>query len=130
MESLIFDTSFLIDFQRERKQGAGGAHAFLEADTNAHAYLPIIAYGEFGEGFASQSDPTLVSMVESFQIVEIDRAVAQHYATITRTLRERGRLIGSNDLWIAACALRAGMPLVTRNLDHFSRVPHLQVVTY
>jgi predicted nucleic acid-binding protein len=39
-------------------------------------------------------------------------------------------LIGANDLWIAAAALRHGEPLVTRNARDFQRVPRLQVLTY
>ena len=42
MESLIFDTTFLIDFQRERTgKLRGGAHEFLEAHKDAGAYLLI-----------------------------------------------------------------------------------------
>jgi hypothetical protein len=45
-------------------------------------------------------------------------------------LKERGELIGANDLWIAAAALRHGEALVTRNARDFHRVPGLQVLTY
>jgi predicted nucleic acid-binding protein len=38
--------------------------------------------------------------------------------------------IGANDLWIAAAALAYGMPVVTRNLEHYRRVPDLQVEAY
>ena len=43
MDSLIFDTTFLIDFQRERAVGKGPAHAFLERHTEDIAYLPVIS---------------------------------------------------------------------------------------
>lgn len=46
MEHLIFDTTFLIDFQRERKVARGAAHSFLEAHADAIAYLPVTAYGD------------------------------------------------------------------------------------
>ena len=45
-----------------------------------------------------------------------------------RDLAANGQLIGGNDLWIAATSLAHGMPLVTRNGDHFKRVPGLEVI--
>lgn len=130
MESLIFDTTFLIDFQKERKRGADRAHRFLERKAEAYAYLPIIAYGEYAEGFESLSDPAFVSVVESYEIIEVSRPIADRYAALTRELRAHGQLIGTNDLWIAATALHQDWPLVTRNLDHFARVEGIRLMGY
>jgi len=47
-----------------------------------------------------------------------------------RELRERGRLIGSNDLWIAAAALEKDWILVTRNTTQFARIPDLKLRSY
>lgn len=130
MEPLIFDTTFLIDFQRERSGSQGGAHAFLEDHADAVAYLPMTAYGEFAEGFPNRTDPAFLSVVESFELLPVTRAVADKYADMARTLRARGKLIGSNDLWIAAAALDREMTLVTRNTADFSRVPGLKIKGY
>ena len=131
MEALIFDTTFLIDFQRERVGKArGGAHEFLQEHAEAGAYLPITAYGEFAEGFADRMDATFLSVVESFELLPVTRAVADVYASIVRALRSRGKLIGTNDLWIAAAALERNWPLVTRNAAEFARVSGLQLRSY
>lgn len=131
MEALIFDTTFLIDFQRERTaRKPGPAHQFLIENENSCALLPATVYGEFAEGFENLSDPAFVSLVESFRFLPVSREIASVYATITRTLRQSGRLIGSNDLWIAATAVHKGHPLVTRNLDHFARVPGIHLRSY
>lgn len=130
MESLIFDTTFLIDFQRERSGARGAAHAFLEAHAHAVAYLPIVAYAEFAEGFPDRTDRVFLSLVESFEPLPVTRAVADIYAGLARKLRPKGRLIGANDLWIAATALEKGCPLVTRNTADFAKVPGLEVRAY
>ena len=130
MEALIFDTTFLIDFQRERQTGWGAAHAFLEAHSGHSAFLPVTAYGEFAEGFPNRTDAAFLSMVESFELLPVTREVANTYAKITRSLRARGGLIGANDLWIAASALEKNLPLVTRNTRDFSRIPDLEVRSY
>lgn len=44
-------------------------------------------------------------------------------------LRAAGQLVGPNDLWIAATALAYEKPVVTRNVEHFTRVAHLEVDT-
>jgi len=130
MDGLIFDTTFLIDFQRERKIGDGRAHAFLQAHAEDLAFLPVTAYGEFAEGFESLGDPNFLHVVDSFEILLVTESVARIYAGLARQLREKGNLIGANDLWIAASAMENRLPLVTRNLEHFSRISGLEVRSY
>jgi predicted nucleic acid-binding protein len=131
-EALVFDTTFLIDFQRERRHGrsSGPAHRFLAGRPDAAMALPVTALGEFAEGFADVNHPLLQQTVLAFDVLPIDEQTAYRYAEITRHLRPAGLLIGTNDLWIAACALRHDGPLVTRNADEFRRVPGLRIVQY
>jgi hypothetical protein len=42
-------------------------------------------------------------------------------------LQARGKMIGGNDLWIAAHAISAGFILVTNNEREFKRVPGLKL---
>ena len=131
MESLAFDTTFLIDFQRERKRREPGrAHEFLKNQADKGAFLSTIAYGEYAEGFDDLYDAAFLSVVESFELLSITRATAARYSTIARHLRQAGLLIGANDLWIAAVALEHSLPLVTDNISHFGRVPDLEVLGY
>lgn len=131
MESLIFDTTFLIDFQRERKgRQPGRAHRFLENHADKGAYLSVVAYGEYAEGFGNLGDPAFVSVVESFEILPVTRKSAERYGEIARSLRADGQLIGSNDLWITAVAIENELPLVTANTSDFGRVPGLQLLGY
>jgi predicted nucleic acid-binding protein len=63
-------------------------------------------------------------------VIPIDERIAWRYARISRDGRARGHRIGDNDLWIAATALERGIPLLTRNIQHFSRIPGLIVENY
>ncbi|MFQ5738113.1 MAG: type II toxin-antitoxin system VapC family toxin [Acidobacteriota bacterium] len=130
-ERLSFDTTFLIDLQKEKREGhEGRAHAFLKDRARAGIFLSSVVVGEFAEGFASPYDPALRRIVTGVAILDIDPEVSLIYAENTRRLRLAGRLIGSNDLWIGCCALRNQMPLVTRNGDHFKRLKGLQIIEY
>lgn len=128
---LSFDTTFLIDFQRERAGGAGGpAYRFAEENADAEFLLSAVALGEFAAGFADESSPVLTEVRRRFCLVVIDEAVALHYRKVYRALHATGRPIGANDLWIAAAALATDTPLVSRNAQEFARVPDLRAVGY
>ena len=124
------DTSFLIDVQRERRRGDGPALAWLRANDEVELLLSVVALAEFSEGFASLDDPLVVSIAERHTLLPIDAETALLYSRVTRDLRRAGDLIGTNDLWIACCSLRADAPVLTANTDDFGRVRGLQVVDY
>jgi tRNA(fMet)-specific endonuclease VapC len=132
MERVALDTTFLIDLQNEhRARGkAHGATAFLQNHQTAELLLPSVALGEYLEGFANPDSDKAQELVSLLRILPVTREVARTYAATARALRARGKLIGTNDLWIACTAKTANLPLVTRNADHFKRVSGLVVVDY
>ena len=86
--------------------------------------------GEYGEGFDSFDEPACIELLRLFEVLDLTEETARRYAAITRDLRSKGQIIGTNDLWIAASALEHGETLVTRNLDEFRRVAGLHVITF
>ena len=129
---LAFDTTFLIDLQRERSRGgaSGSAHRFLAAAPDLELFLSPAALGEFAEGFSDPEDPLLHTVRDQHLLLPIDERTALAYGRIARELRQAGRLIGTNDLWIAATSVRYGLPLVTANTAQFGRVTGLRVISY
>ena len=125
---LCFDTTFLIDLQKER--GAGPAHEFLEQNRQAIFFWSAISVGEFAEGFASTADSILRRLLQLGTTLEITNETALVYSRVTRELRRKGRLIGANDLWIASSALQYRLPLVTADPAHFSRISGLRLLGY
>jgi tRNA(fMet)-specific endonuclease VapC len=59
--------------------------------------------------------------------LEFPSDAALDYAQIRAFLKVRGRLIGANDLLIAAHACFLGLSLVTSNTREFGRVPGLKI---
>lgn len=90
----------------------------------------VVALGELAEGFGSITDPALQTFLRFGELYPIDADTALIYAQITRQLRGKGQLIGTNDLWIASTALRHQTPLVTSNMADFARITGLQCVSY
>lgn len=129
--SLILETSFLIDLEREHLRGAPGrAIAFLEANGDARLYLPFIVAGELAAGTSLADRDRWEAFLAPFYVLSPSPDVSWEYGCAYRYLRENGRLIGGNDLWIAATALAYRMPVVTRNVEHYRRVPGIVVEAY
>jgi tRNA(fMet)-specific endonuclease VapC len=65
-------------------------------------------------------------------IVPYDLGVCRTYARIKNGLRTPSgshRLVGDNDLWIAACAVSRSLPLITHNRRHFEGIPGLAIIS-
>ena len=131
MEAAAIDTSLLIDLQRSpRNAQRKRAYSWLEAHSSTVLKIPAVVLGEFSAGFTNSDDEQLVSLRQRHEILEIGPLEAGCYGRIYREMKRLGTLIGGNDLWIAATALVADLPLVTRNVEHFGRVEGLTIEPY
>jgi tRNA(fMet)-specific endonuclease VapC len=66
-------------------------------------------------------------VIKTLAVLPLDAAASECYGHIRAELERTGRLIGGNDLFIAAHALSLGATLVTDNVREFSRVADLRV---
>lgn len=59
--------------------------------------------------------------IQQCTVIPADTAVAKHWAKLQNKFRDQ---IGTNDLWIAACALvhNPVLPIATGNLKHFQPI--------
>jgi tRNA(fMet)-specific endonuclease VapC len=129
--SLILETTFLVDLEREHRHGTpGSAVEFLEANEETRFYLPFVVSGELAAGASMRDRAQWEAFLAPFYVLPSTPEVSWHYGRTYRHLRNDGRLIGANDLWIAATALANEMPVVTRNVEHFRRVPGLELEAY
>ena len=71
----------------------------------------------------AQDAAALAAFLPYVEAVDFDDDAALHYAEIRADLKQRGALIGANDLFIAAHARALGLTLVTNNTAEFERVP-------
>lgn len=95
--------------------------------------VPAIVVGELRAGFAAgakraQNEKLLQRFLDSpnVQVVTITEATTKLFAEIYLRLRQNGKPIGTNDMWIAALALEHDVVLLTLDAD-FKVVPDLML---
>lgn len=121
---LIADTGFYIDLQRKPEI----CSPWLQTHPDAVLVLTAITYGELLVGQPDRS--VLDRLVGEGPRLDLDFEAAARFGRLGRHLRSMGQMIGANDLWIAAIALANHLPVLTRNVDEFRRIPDLTVETY
>ena len=91
----------------------------------------IVVANELRFGAARRGSDRLRQAVErvldAIPVLPLDSPVDRHYAAIRTQLERDGKLIGPNDLLIAAQARALNLILVTENATEFARVPELVV---
>ena len=93
--------------------------------------VSVITLAELQYGALKRNNSQLTAKVNSFcalvQQIEWNYDSAKAYARLRTMLEDRGNLIGSMDMMIAASALAEDVILVTNNVRHFSRVDGLRI---
>jgi tRNA(fMet)-specific endonuclease VapC len=122
----LLDTNILADLLRN----PGGRVARRVAIVGeATVCTSIVVACELRYGAAKKGSPTLSTRVEnlleSLEVLPLDREADRHYAEIRLHLDRTGRPIGPNDLLIAAHALALDLALISDNVEEFARIPGL-----
>jgi tRNA(fMet)-specific endonuclease VapC len=96
------------------------------------AAVSVITFGEllFGaikRGNLAAEREKWLELVYLLPVLSLPVETSENYGTIRAALESTGKIIGNNDLWIAAHAMAAGLILVTNNEREFRRVRGLKV---
>ena len=133
----LFDTTFLVDLVNEDK----GAVELAERIDEEKSFkgISVITVYEYllGVHRLYGSSKQLQEKLESanrdlspFEVLPLTDEIARECSQLQANLQRKGRMLGVNDLYIAATALSFRLGLVTRNLDDFKKVPNLNIENY
>ena len=133
MDSVLVDTDVFSFFIRQR-------------DTRADLYLPhiqnrlaVLSYVTIGElyfwaearNWGVERRKLLEERIRDTTVIRYDLEVCRTYARLKHGLSTPAgthRVSGDNDLWLAACAVRHELPLITHNRRHFEGIPALDII--
>jgi tRNA(fMet)-specific endonuclease VapC len=129
VNGVLLDTNAYVAFTR-------GEHDAVDAVSRLPQLLvSAIVLGELKAGFAKGRDTAEnLRRLEKFlslpgiEVLDIDERTAEFYGKLHSALRSAGRLIPTNDIWIAASALQHDLVLFSYD-RHFELVEGLRVGT-
>jgi predicted nucleic acid-binding protein len=125
MKRILVDTNCYVAFKREQ-QSVVDLLRQVE-----YIGMCTVVLGELLAGFHCGSREAanrreLYQFMDSprVEVLNVDEETADFYAGVFRALKEKGRPIPTNDLWIAAVTLRHGLALATLD-EHFRHIDGL-----
>ena len=126
--------SYLLDTNIVIALFAGEKPVLDRLKNTREIYIPSVVIGELYYG-AHKSGQTSINLqriedfVASNTILACDTVTAFHYGKIKDNLRQKGKPIPENDVWIAAIAVQFDHTLVSRD-EHFKQIENLSLVVW
>lgn len=98
---------------------------------NIQIFIPSVALGELYYGaLKSRNALSNSRLIDEFAfnnaIIVCDEKTAWHYGSIKKYLKDKGKPVPENDIWIAAMSSQHEMVLVTRD-EHFKEIEEVKV---
>ena len=130
---MILDTSFLIDIMNG-KQAALSKVDEIESIGIAQV-VPAMTLQELYIGVGASELPDeerrkIEAIIETRPIIPTSEEIARKAGKIDGQLRNVGQPINIGDASIGATGIVLDQPVVTGDIDHFERIPDLDVETY
>lgn len=125
MAFVVVDSDVLIDALQGRDPASDRVTIGLETGTLATTTINVF---ELLSG-ASRGQPgeSVRRLLAALTILPLDEDAGRAAAEVRRSLDSAGTPIGMADYLIAGICLTRTAVLLTRNVDHFSRVPGLRI---
>ena len=125
MKKILIDTNAYAAF---KKNETDAVNTFKTVE---YIGVNIIVLGELFSGFMggtreARNTKELDQFLDSprVHLVQVDEETAEFYARVYWDLKRKGKPIPTNDLWVAASAMRHGLALFTYD-EHFDNIDGL-----
>ena len=86
-----------------------------------------LLFGAHNSGRPAQNLDYYRGFLYDLEVLFLNASAAEHYAEIRLALKQKGRPIPENDMWIAAICRANDAPLLTFD-QHFAEVPGLTLI--
>lgn len=123
--SVLLDTNIVIGlFAKDQA-------VLTRLSESARVFIPSIVLGELYFGAYKSAKPEsnlqrIEELVAASAVLVCDATTATYYGRIKKALRDKGRPLPENDIWVAAMAHQHGLTVVSRD-QHFKEIESLPV---
>lgn len=121
----VFDTNFLIDLLRGKPGTSEIADLYEHPKTTSINAFELY-YGAWRSSKPEQSLSEVNSLLNSIDILGLDMPASQKAAEIHALLVNSGKTLDVQDILIAGIVIANNEELVTRDINHFNRIPGLK----
>ncbi|MBT3465134.1 PIN domain-containing protein [archaeon] len=131
---MILDTTFLIDIIRGKDEKVKQKCIYLDNKFITKS-ISTITLMELWRGAemnlnSKKEKKKVIELIESLLIHPFNVKEAKKAAEIESFLIKKGQMIDLEDIMIAATAITRNESVLTRNVEHFNRIPNLKVDSY
>lgn len=129
-EKLLLDTN-IVSYLLKQKPEAPLYLPLLEGKLLCISFVTVgeLLFWAEDARWGTQRRSQLEHRLRNYVVIPYDFELAEVYARVAAERKKKGLPISSNDAWIAACALRHDMPLVTHNMNDFLEIEGLKLIT-
>lgn len=130
-DAILLDTDVFSYLMRSGDTRAKVYQCHVEKKLISVSFITVgeLLYGAYHRNWGTAKISDLRTRLRSVVVVPFDFKLCTVYADLKAQLNASGNGISDNDLWIAACAIRHSIPLVSNNRSHFERVPGLHLIS-
>lgn len=127
---IILDTN-IVSYLMKGGQQAEAYAPHVQGKLLAIAFITVgeMYFGAENKSWGEKKRKELETTLRNFVVIPYDHEIARCYGRLMAERRRNGKPIAPNDAWIAACAVRHAVPLVTHNAKDFEGIASLAVIT-
>ena len=123
---IVVDTDVIIDYLKKRQPGA---ELLKKAYLKYRLHVTSITVYELFYGVQRSGRTGLINrLLKYVAVIPFDDVAAKKAAALHHSLISKGKDIGVKDAFIGAICEVHKLPLLTRNVKHFSRIPGLKIL--
>ncbi len=130
MPFVLVDTN-IVSYELKRDTRARLYERHPDGQQRAIAFVTLAELHSWAElyGWGARLRSRLEATLADYLVLWPDADTCILWAEVTAICSRQGRRIEATDAWVAACALRYRLPLVTHNQRHFGSIPNLVLLS-